>query len=88
VFDKPGIAVLGCNIHDEMVAWVVVVDTPFYGRSSPAGKVSLAAVPPGAYRLKAWHSSLADTAAPIARALTVGVADVVEHVTLRTQGQP
>jgi plastocyanin len=28
VFDKPGIAVLGCNIHDQMVAWVVVVDTP------------------------------------------------------------
>ena len=30
VFDKPGIVTLGCNIHDQMVAWVVVVDTPLH----------------------------------------------------------
>ena len=34
VFDKIGIAVLGCNIHDAMTAWVVVVDTPYFGRST------------------------------------------------------
>src|SRR5207244_2815905 len=32
VFDKPGIAVLGCNIHDGMLAWVVVTDTPLWAR--------------------------------------------------------
>ena len=35
VFDKTGIGVLGCNIHDNMTAWVVIVDTPYYGRSAP-----------------------------------------------------
>lgn len=84
VFDKPGIAILGCNIHDQMVAWVVVVDTPLYARSSALGKASMTAVPPGAYRLRVWHSSLADASAPTSSALTVGNADLVERVTLRT----
>jgi plastocyanin len=84
VFDKAGIAVLGCNIHDQMVAWVVVVDTPFYARSSALGKASIAAVPAGAYRLKVWHSSLADASTPVASALVVGNADLEQHATLRT----
>ena len=46
VFDKPGIAVLGCNIHDKMVAWMVVVETPYFGRSGADGKLSLDNVPP------------------------------------------
>lgn len=86
VFDRPGVAVLGCNIHDQMVAWVVVVDTPFYGRTSALGKATISAVPPGFYRLKTWHSSLLDANAPVARTLTVGSGDVVEQVTLRAQG--
>ncbi|OYU78809.1 MAG: methylamine utilization protein, partial [Burkholderiales bacterium PBB5] len=28
VFDKPGVAVLGCNIHDQMAAWVLILETP------------------------------------------------------------
>jgi plastocyanin len=85
VFDKAGIAVLGCNIHDQMVAWVVVVDTPFYARSSALGKASLPGVPAGAYRLKVWHSTLADASTPSSSLLTVGNADVEEQATLRTE---
>ncbi|WP_295955983.1 methylamine utilization protein [Rhodoferax sp.] len=58
VFDKPGIAVLGCNIHDNMVAWIIVVPTPYFGRSGPDGKVSLDNLPPGNYRLRTWHTHL------------------------------
>jgi plastocyanin len=58
VFDTPGIAVLGCNIHDTMAAWVVVLDTPYAGQTGADGRLSLANVPPGAYRLRAWHPSL------------------------------
>jgi plastocyanin len=36
--DKPGIAVLGCNIHDRMAAWVVVADTPWFARSGADGR--------------------------------------------------
>ena len=57
VFDQPGIAVLGCNIHDQMVAWVVVVDTPYLGQTDARGQVSLEA-PAGSYRLRVWHPNL------------------------------
>ncbi len=58
VFDQPGVAVLGCNIHDHMAAWVLVVATPWYGRAGADGRVNLGAVPAGHYRLRAWHPSL------------------------------
>jgi plastocyanin len=58
VFDRPGIAVLGCNIHDQMVAWVVVVPTPWYGKTDARGVWRAPAVPPGGYRLRAWHAAL------------------------------
>jgi plastocyanin len=57
-FDRPGIAVLGCNIHDHMVAWVVVVETPHYARTDAAGKARLHGVAAGAWRLRSWHPAL------------------------------
>jgi plastocyanin len=57
VFDKPGVAVLGCNIHDAMTAWTVIVETPWYGKSGADGKLVIDAAP-GSYRLRAWHASL------------------------------
>jgi plastocyanin len=71
VFDKPGVVVLGCNIHDNMTAWVLVVDTPYYGRSDAAGLVPLSDVPPGSYRLRVWHSRLPVGAPALDQALTV-----------------
>jgi plastocyanin len=58
VFDRPGIAVLGCNIHDQMVAWVVVVPTPWYGKTDARGIWRAPAVPAGTYRLRTWHAAL------------------------------
>ncbi|WP_326535522.1 methylamine utilization protein [Pseudorhodoferax sp.] len=75
VFDKPGIAVLGCNIHDQMAAWVVIVETPYFGRSAASGQVALANVPAGSYRLRVWHPGLAVGAPAADQALAVGAAD-------------
>jgi plastocyanin len=71
VFDKSGIAVLGCNIHDNMVAWIIVVATPYFGRSGADGKLSLDKLPPGNYRLRTWHTHLPVGAAALDQALTV-----------------
>lgn len=71
VFDRAGIAVLGCNIHDSMAAWVVVVETPYYAQTGDAGTVKLADVPPGSYRLRAWHPALPVGAPALDVALTV-----------------
>lgn len=71
-FDKPGIAVLGCNIHDAMVAWVVVVDTPHHGRSDAHGRVRLDDVAAGHWKLRAWHPGLPPGAPAQEQALAVG----------------
>ena len=36
LFDRPGVVVLGCNIHDQMVGWILVVDTPYYAQTLAA----------------------------------------------------
>jgi plastocyanin len=70
VFDRPGTAVLGCNIHDTMAAFVRVVDTPYFAKTDPQGRARLE-LPPGAHRVQVWHPAMpADTEAP-PRALEV-----------------
>lgn len=85
VFDKPGVAVLGCNIHDSMLAWVVVTDTPLWARSA-AGHAKVADVPPGNYQMHVWHASLNDATPPQLLPITVGSADVEQLVKLGPDG--
>jgi plastocyanin len=59
LFDQAGLVTLGCNIHDEMVAYVVVTDAPFFGRTTANGAWS-AEVPNGSYRISIWHPRLRD----------------------------
>jgi plastocyanin len=86
VFDKPGIAVLGCNIHDGMVAWVVVTDTPLWALSAAGGHAKVADVPPGNYLLHVWHASLAETTPPQLLPLAVGAGDVDQRIRLGAGG--
>ena len=59
VFDKPGVVTVGCNIHDWMVAYVVVLDTPWFARSGEDGLIRLADLPAGRYRYEVWQPRLA-----------------------------
>jgi len=86
VFDKPGVAVLGCNIHDGMIAWVVVSDTPLWARSAAGGHAKVADVPAGSYQLHVWHASLAETTPPQLLPLVVGASDVDQHIRLGAGG--
>ena len=88
VFDKPGVAVLGCNIHDSMSAWVVVADTPWAARSGAGGHARIDAIPPGHYRLRLWHPGLAPNAEPAPVALTIGVADAEYAARLAVRAEP
>jgi plastocyanin len=60
VFDRAGLVVLGCNIHDIMVAWLLVVDTPYYTRTDRGGTALLPRVPPGDYTLHTWHAPMTE----------------------------
>ena len=55
VFDRPGLVTLGCNIHDHMVGYIMVVNTPHYALTGADGAVHLEQVPPGRYRVGVWH---------------------------------
>ncbi|HEY9043264.1 MAG TPA: methylamine utilization protein, partial [Rheinheimera sp.] len=54
VFDQSGVAALGCNIHDHMIAWVVVLDTPYYSHVNNQGLAVLDNIPSGDYTLRVW----------------------------------
>ena len=63
LFDKPGTVVIGCNIHDQMVAYIYVVNTSHFAKTDANGIVKLEGLQPGKYRLKAWHFNLPSDAA-------------------------
>lgn len=79
VFDKPGVAVLGCNIHDAMVGWVVIVETPYHARTDDHGRAVINA-PAGHYRLRTWHTELAVGAPALDQPLAVAAAPLVAAV--------
>ena len=54
-FDKPGIVTLGCNIHDWMIAYILVVSTPHFARTDGRGNASLRDLPAGSYEVRVWH---------------------------------
>lgn len=60
-FDKAGVAVLGCNIHDHMQAFIVVSDAEQLAISDEKGQVRLDDLPPGEHRLRLWHPRLEET---------------------------
>jgi hypothetical protein len=61
LFDEAGIVTLGCNIHDWMSAYVVVLGTPHFARSGDDGLASLTTLPAGRYRLEVWHPRATQT---------------------------
>ncbi|MCP5002516.1 MAG: methylamine utilization protein [Planctomycetes bacterium] len=55
VFDKPGVVVLGCNIHDWMKAYVYVLETPFFNATNESGGAVINDLPSGEYDIQVWH---------------------------------
>jgi plastocyanin len=84
IFDKEGFVTLGCNIHDQMIAWVVVVDSPWFARSGATGTVALTGVPEGDYLVNAWHPGL--TGAPLTQPVHIGAGSTAQ--TLRLDARP
>ena len=58
VFDKPGVVILGCNIHDWMVGYVYVSESPFFAKTGKDGKAVLTELPARAYVVRVWHPQL------------------------------
>jgi plastocyanin len=65
VFDKPGVITLGCNIHDWMLGFVLVVATPYFAKTDANGNARLRELPAGSYDLRAWHPQQRRAAEPL-----------------------
>jgi len=64
VFDKAGVVTLGCNIHDQMSAFIIVVDTPYFERTGGDGHATLRDVEPGKYVVHVWYPEMRDEPQP------------------------
>jgi plastocyanin len=72
VFDRPGVSFLFCNIHAEMSAVVVALNTPYYGVSDHSGNVVIPNIPDGRYQLNVWYErSLPDYLKGLTRVVTI-----------------
>jgi plastocyanin len=71
VFDKPGVVVLGCNIHDWMVGYIYVSETPFFAKTEAAGSAAIDDMPPGEYTVRVWHPNMEHGEETTARRVTL-----------------
>jgi plastocyanin len=80
VFDKPGVVILGCNIHDWMVGYIYVSESPYFAKTNAEGKAVLTDVPPRGYVVRVWHPQLAVTEEATRKNVEVSRAQRVEVV--------
>jgi plastocyanin len=86
VFDRSGVVVLGCNIHDSMLGYILVVDTPHFAATDAKGSLSLDGLPAGDYSLRAWTPRLRDNAQPAPQTIEVA-ADGAQNVAIKLEGK-
>lgn len=86
-FDRAGVAAIGCNIHDRMIAYVFVTDAPYAAQTGADGVAKFPGVPAGAWHLRAWHPRLRAGGKPVEREVTVPSARPVA-ITLRVDPAP
>jgi len=71
VFDKPGLVTLGCNIHDNMLGYIWVTDSPWFARTAADGRLQLHELPPGDYTVHIWHALLNETGAQLEQRISI-----------------
>jgi plastocyanin len=87
-FDKAGAVPLGCNIHDQMTAFVKVVDTGLSAQSDASGRVVFANVPDGPFIARVWHPYLRAPANQVEMRWSSGAARQLQTVTLALRPPP
>jgi plastocyanin len=70
-FDKAGVVGIGCNIHDNMSAYIRVVDTPFAAKTAAGGHAVVRDLPPGAATVVVWHPHLKAAGGEVSRRVTI-----------------
>jgi plastocyanin len=82
-FERAGVVVLGCNIHDSMAAWILAVETPYFAKTADTGVATLEGVVPGNYKLRAWHASLPPGQSLLEQSITISATNATTLITLK-----
>jgi plastocyanin len=85
VFDRAGVVVLGCNIHDSMLGYVLVVDTPHFASTDAQGSISLDSLAADDYSIHVWTPRLRSNNLPAPRTIKVE-ADGTQTVSFKLEG--
>lgn len=71
-FETPGVVTLGCNIHDDMVGYILIVETPYFAMTDIDGLASFDNLPSGQYSVKVWTPRMRPADLPTSIDATVG----------------
>jgi len=82
-FDKPGVVALGCNIHDQMSAFIVVTDSAWTARTNAQGIAAFEDAPGGSGRVTVWHPYLRAPGGLMQQAIAPGQRNASFSVRLR-----
>jgi hypothetical protein len=86
VFDRAGVVVLGCNIHDSMLGYVLVVDTPHFAATDAQGTLSLDGLVADDYQIHVWTPRLRPNDLPVPRTIKVA-ADGTQTLSVKLEGK-
>lgn len=84
-FDKPGVVVLGCNIHDWMLGYVYVTDDPWFAVTDEQGRLNLDQLPAGSFTATLWHPQAPDMLSQAVGEVHVSEAGTEQRFTLAVQ---
>jgi plastocyanin len=87
-FRNVGVISIGCNIHDQMSAFIYVVDTPYAMKTGADGLAVLENVPAGAATLRVWHPYLRATDNHVERQMTMTAAGAAQRFDVRLRPPP
>lgn len=64
-FDKAGIVPLLCNVHPDMMGYLIVSPTPYFAETDDGGNYKIKDVPDGSYTLTVWHEGAKNQSKPV-----------------------
>src|SRR5262245_28619771 len=91
VFDRPGVVTVGCNIHDWMIGYIYVAETPYFAKTGADGRVRLDGLPAGRYVVRVWHPRMETSEEATSRPVSLeraGSVDLAWEIKLKPSFRP
>ncbi len=87
IFDQAGVVELGCNIHDNMLAWILVSETPVYAHTNKQGEAIFRDRMPENYEIDVWHASLPYGSPFVTSSVTVDAQPISVRIAMPDSGE-